>query len=200
MIGFVLRQITMFNLLRTAALTSKAQTRLTLIGRLGRDPQVKTTTNDREYVLYTIATRNAPPPPSEDGTRPEATTSWHSVLSFNPTSNNYLKNLKKGYQVYVEASYELKDADPSADPDSPAAQRQIFLRHDRKSSFASSCTRRGRAILNLRDLKPSGKWTCRDQALAETSILKKRPFSALICSESGLKLKLDLIYASRQQR
>ena len=61
--------------------------------------------------------------------RRDATTSWHSVLSFHPSSNTYLKTLKKGYQVYVEANYELKDADPSADPDSPAAQRQIFLRH-----------------------------------------------------------------------
>ncbi|KAF8528931.1 hypothetical protein BU17DRAFT_73181 [Hysterangium stoloniferum] len=104
--------------------------KLTLIGRLGKDPHVKTTSNDKEYVVYTIATRNAPPPPNEDGTRREPTTSWHSVISFSPNSNNYLKTLKKGSQVYVEAAYELKDADPSADPDSPAAQRQIFLRHE----------------------------------------------------------------------
>lgn len=103
-------------------------------------------------VSYTVATRNAQPPPNEDGStrlflsfsfhnvhivlaRREATTSWHSVLSFNPSANNYLKNLKKGYQVYVEANYELKDADPSADPDTPAAQRQIFLRHGMSRSF-----------------------------------------------------------------
>ena len=69
--------------------------------------------------------------------RRDATTSWHSVLSFNPTVNNYLKTLKKGYQVYVEAIYELKSADPSADPDAPAAQRQIFLRHGMLSMFLS---------------------------------------------------------------
>ncbi|KAF8529944.1 hypothetical protein JB92DRAFT_551427 [Gautieria morchelliformis] len=132
----------MLNILRTVTATTKTRTRcftassrhadmakLTLIGRLGKDPQVKTTSNDKEYVLYTVATRNAPPPPNEDARR-DPTTSWHSVLSFNPGANNYLKNLKKGYHVYVEANYELKDADPSADADSPAAQRQIFLRHD----------------------------------------------------------------------
>ena len=100
---------------------------------------------------YTVATRNTPPPANEDGStshyplfsvsfhdlyvtisaRPEPTVSWHSVLSFNPGANNYLKTLKKGSQVYVEAHYQLKDADPSADPDSPAAQKQIFLRHSK---------------------------------------------------------------------
>ncbi|GJJ07399.1 hypothetical protein Clacol_001601 [Clathrus columnatus] len=102
--------------------------KLTLIGRLGKDPAVKTTANDKEYVVYTVATRNPAPPPREDGTRREPTTSWHSVLCFNPNANNYLKTLKKGTQVYVEASYELQEADRNASPDSTAGQRQIFLR------------------------------------------------------------------------
>jgi hypothetical protein len=65
--------------------------------------------------------------------RPELTTSWHTVLSFNPTANNYLKTLKRGYQVYVEAAYELRDPEPSADLESAAAQRQILLRHGKLS-------------------------------------------------------------------
>lgn len=31
--------------------------------------------------------------------------------------------------MYVEANYELREADPTAEPESPHAQRQIFLRH-----------------------------------------------------------------------
>lgn len=61
--------------------------------------------------------------------RPEPRTTWHNVLSFNQGSNTYLRTLQKGSQVYVEASYELREPDPSADPDTPAGQRQIFLRH-----------------------------------------------------------------------
>lgn len=70
--------------------------------------------------------------------RAEPTTSWHSVLSFSPASNQYLKTLKKGYQVYVEAGYELKEPDPSAEPDSSAAQRHIFLRHGKHITIASN--------------------------------------------------------------
>ncbi|OAX43072.1 nucleic acid-binding protein [Rhizopogon vinicolor AM-OR11-026] len=105
--------------------------KLILIGRLGKDPEVRTTKSDKEYVSYTVATTNyPPPPPNPDGARQEAGTTWHNIISFSPAQNNYLRNLQKGAQVYVEANFELRDADPFADPSSPQAQRQIFLRHE----------------------------------------------------------------------
>ena len=61
--------------------------------------------------------------------RDDPKTTWHSVLSFNQNVNNYLRMLKSGSQVYVEANFELREPDPNADPDSPQGQRQIFLRH-----------------------------------------------------------------------
>lgn len=115
----------------TTARRSHDLAKLTLIGRLGKTPEVRTTKTDKEYVTYTVATSNyPPPPPNADGTRADSTTTWHTILSFNPSVNNYLRNLQKGWQVYVEASYELREPDPSADPTSPAGQRQILLRHE----------------------------------------------------------------------
>ena len=61
--------------------------------------------------------------------RPPPTTSWHTVFCFSPTSNTFLRTVPKGAHVYVEAGYELRDADPDAEAGSPHAQRQIFLRH-----------------------------------------------------------------------
>jgi len=105
--------------------------KLVLIGRLGKDPELRTTKNDKEYVSYSVATSNfPPPPPNPDGTRLENSATWHHIVSFNPTQNNYLKTLNKGSRVYVEANYELRDPEPNADPSSPSGQRQIFLRHD----------------------------------------------------------------------
>ncbi|KAJ3485016.1 hypothetical protein NLI96_g5249 [Meripilus lineatus] len=134
----------MFSAIRSAA-ASRVSTRafsttpsrasdlakLVLVGRLGRDPEVRRTRTDKEYVSYVVATTNyPPPPPNADGTRAEAKTSWHTILSFTPSSNNYLQTLKKGSLVYVEANYELREPEPNADPDSPQGQRQIFLRHE----------------------------------------------------------------------
>ena len=61
--------------------------------------------------------------------RSPSTTTWHHVVSFNPTVNTYLRNLQKGSQVYVEANFELREPVSDADPDTPQGQRQIFLRH-----------------------------------------------------------------------
>ena len=61
--------------------------------------------------------------------RPPPTTSWHTVFSFNNSSNTFLRTIPKGAHVYVEAGYELRDADPDAEAGSPNAQRQVFLRH-----------------------------------------------------------------------
>jgi single-stranded DNA-binding protein len=63
--------------------------------------------------------------------RPESRTTWHHIFSFHPGANNYLRNLQKGSHVYVEANFELREPDHSADPSTPQGQRQIFLRHGR---------------------------------------------------------------------
>ncbi|PCH41329.1 hypothetical protein WOLCODRAFT_151373 [Wolfiporia cocos MD-104 SS10] len=116
----------------TSSARSADMAKLLLIGRLGKDPEVRVTKNSgKEYVSYTVATTNhPPPPPNADGTPAEPKTSWHTILSFNPSSNNYLRNLKKGYHVFVEANYELREPDPDASPETPQGQRQIFLRHE----------------------------------------------------------------------
>ncbi|KAF9651278.1 hypothetical protein BDM02DRAFT_3091566, partial [Thelephora ganbajun] len=105
--------------------------KLVLIGRLGKTPETRTTKSDKEYVTYTVATNNYPPPsPNSDGSRPPPTVSWHTIFSFNSLSNTFLRTIPKGAHVYVEAGYELRDADPDAEAGSPTAQRQIFLRHE----------------------------------------------------------------------
>ncbi|KAI0637924.1 hypothetical protein C8Q77DRAFT_1088471 [Trametes polyzona] len=128
----------MFSLSRSAALRASSRAfsttssrsadmaKLLLIGRLGRDPDLRYTKNNKEYVSYTIATTNSTPP--AEGAEP--TTTWHHVLSFNPAANNYLRTLKRGALVYCEANFELRQPDPNADPESPEGQRQIFLRHE----------------------------------------------------------------------
>ncbi|KAF8211451.1 hypothetical protein K438DRAFT_1427741, partial [Mycena galopus ATCC 62051] len=101
--------------------------KLTLIGNLGKDPELKMTKNNKEFVSYSVATTTYGPP-KDDGQR-EATTTWHRLMSFLPGSNKYLQSLKAGSKVYVEATYELREPEPEADPSTPQGQRQIFLRH-----------------------------------------------------------------------
>ncbi|KZO92177.1 hypothetical protein CALVIDRAFT_541192 [Calocera viscosa TUFC12733] len=104
--------------------------KLILVGRLGGEPQVRLTRNEKEYISYVVATTNYAPPIGDDGARADPTTSWHRVLSFNPNQNEYLKSLQKGSQVYVEANFETREPLPDAEPGTPGSQRQIFLRHE----------------------------------------------------------------------
>ncbi|KAG6831883.1 hypothetical protein H0H92_007000 [Tricholoma furcatifolium] len=105
--------------------------KLTLIGTLTRDPESRMTKNDREYVVYTVATTNYPPPPPDaNGERKPSASTFHRILSFNESPNKYLQTLKKGSRVYVEAGFELREPEPQADSSTPQGQRQIFLRHE----------------------------------------------------------------------
>ncbi|KAF8901629.1 hypothetical protein CPB84DRAFT_1729485 [Gymnopilus junonius] len=104
--------------------------KLTLIGYLVKDPESRFTKNDKEFIAYTVATKNSPPPPDANGERRPATSTFHRVLSFNEFPNKYLRTLKKGSRVYVETSFELREPEPEADPSTPQGQRQIFLRHE----------------------------------------------------------------------
>ncbi|KAJ7067972.1 single-strand binding protein family-domain-containing protein [Mycena amicta] len=102
--------------------------KLTLIGNLGKAPELKTTKNDKEYVSYAVAT-NTPTGVTSEGERTYNTT-WHRIHSFAPSTNTYLQTLKAGSKVYVEAAYDIREPDASADPSTPQGQRQIFLRHE----------------------------------------------------------------------
>ncbi|KZT72701.1 nucleic acid-binding protein [Daedalea quercina L-15889] len=124
-------QLTLEQTFSTTPSRSADLAKLILVGRLGKVPELRYTRNNKEYVQYTVATTNyPPPPPNPDGTRNDPKTTWHSILSFNQNVNNYLRMLKSGSQVYVEANFELREPDPNADPDTPQGQRQIFLRHE----------------------------------------------------------------------
>ncbi|KAF8640056.1 hypothetical protein AX17_001298 [Amanita inopinata Kibby_2008] len=134
----------MFNSLRIAASrtasfrsfsTSSARSadlsKLVLIGSLLRDPEIRQTKHDKEYVAYAVATQNYPPPPPDaNGERRPSTSTFHRVLSFNEHNNRFLQTLRKGTRVYVEVNYELREPEAGADPTTPQGQRQIFLRHD----------------------------------------------------------------------
>ncbi|PFH52607.1 hypothetical protein AMATHDRAFT_139648, partial [Amanita thiersii Skay4041] len=105
--------------------------KLILVGSLLRNPELRLTKNDKEYVMYTVATNNYPPPPlGPNGERRPSTSTFHRVISFNEHNNRYLQTLNKGTKVYVEANFELREPEAGADPSTPQGQRQIFLRHE----------------------------------------------------------------------
>lgn len=53
-------------------------------------------------------------------------------MSFNEPANKYIRTFTKGTKVYVEAGFEMREAESGADPSTYQGQRQIFLRHGKR--------------------------------------------------------------------
>ena len=63
--------------------------RMTIVGRLGADPETHESSSGRQYVRYVIGT--------DSGARDNRTTSWFRVTSFaEGASREYIQGLKKG--------------------------------------------------------------------------------------------------------
>ncbi|KAG5653089.1 hypothetical protein H0H81_002388 [Sphagnurus paluster] len=128
----IIRNATSRSSIRTFATTTPRASdlsKLVLIGNLIRDPEIRQTKNDKEFVTYTVATTNYPPPPVDaNGERRPSTSTFHRILSFQEHSNRYLQTLKKGSKVYVEANFELREPEPDADPSTPQETIRVLSR------------------------------------------------------------------------
>jgi single-strand DNA-binding protein len=70
-----------------------------LIGRLGKDPELKYTQSGIPYANFTLATSDVWV--DKAGQRQEET-EWHNIIAWNKQAENIAKYLSKGKQVYVE--------------------------------------------------------------------------------------------------
>ena len=68
--------------------------RIMLIGRLGKDPVLKTSKNNKPYTQFSMVT--------ETGFKDNKRSDWHNVSAFGHTAEFVCKYLKKGALVYVE--------------------------------------------------------------------------------------------------
>ena len=73
--------------------------RVTLIGNLGQDPELKTTETGKKVTHFTLATDDGYK--NSDGQKVSETT-WHNIVAWNGLAEIAGKYLKKGRQVAVE--------------------------------------------------------------------------------------------------
>lgn len=84
--------------------------RVTLIGNLGQDPEIKTTETGKKVTHFTLATNEAYK--NAEGQKVNETT-WHNIVAWNSLADIAGRFLKKGKEVAVEGrivyrSYEDK--------------------------------------------------------------------------------------------
>jgi single-strand DNA-binding protein len=74
-----------------------------IIGRLGKDPEERTTAGGTRVSQFTLATD------TYHGSESEKTTEWHRVVSFGKTAELCNQYLKKGQLVCVEGALQTRN-------------------------------------------------------------------------------------------
>ena len=79
--------------------------RVTLIGRLGRDPEMRYTSSGKPVTTFSVATNRSWS--SASGERHEET-EWFTVVSWGNLAEICKQHLSKGAQVYVEGRLQTR--------------------------------------------------------------------------------------------
>ena len=77
-----------------------------LIGRLGRDPELRYTADGIPVATFTVATTDTRK--NKDGTKSERT-EWHRVVAWRKLGEVVGEYLKKGRLVYIEGSIQSRE-------------------------------------------------------------------------------------------
>jgi single-strand DNA-binding protein len=85
---------------------STLRNRVTLIGRLGKDPEVKELTNNRKMAKFSLATTDVYK--NGNGEKKEDT-QWHNIVAWGNLAEIASKYLKKGEEVAVEGRVSYRD-------------------------------------------------------------------------------------------
>jgi single-strand DNA-binding protein len=79
-----------------------------LIGRLGKDPEIRTTTNNTIITSFSLATSELKK--TKDGHSQEHV-EWHNIVAFGKTAEIINSFLRKGAQVYIEGRLKTRSWD-----------------------------------------------------------------------------------------
>lgn len=79
--------------------------KVTILGRLGKDPEVKSTQQGTSVVNFTVATSENWK--DKNGEKQEKT-EWHRIVAFAKLADIIAKYAKKGGQVYIEGKIQTR--------------------------------------------------------------------------------------------
>lgn len=78
--------------------------RVQLIGHLGKDPEIRSTTSGKTVASFSVATQERARKGSDEDQPPE----WHSIVCFDKTAEWIGENLHKGDKVFVEGKIQTR--------------------------------------------------------------------------------------------
>jgi len=87
-------------------MTFNSINRVTILGRLGKDPEVKMMTNGKKVASFSVATSTSWV--DKTGEKKELS-DWHNIVVFNEVTAKFIESyVKKGSRVYIEGALKTR--------------------------------------------------------------------------------------------
>ena len=104
---------------------SRSVNKITLIGNVGRDPDVQQTKNGTKVAHFSLATNRRPAP----GTEEEPRTDWHRLTVWNRLAQFAEEYVRTGDRVYIEGrlEYDSYERDGVVIPTAEITVRELVL-------------------------------------------------------------------------
>ena len=78
----------------------------TILGRLGRDPEIRTMTDGKKVVSFSVATSTTW---IDKAGEKKETVEWHNIVVFNEATVNFIESyVKKGSKIYIEGKIKTR--------------------------------------------------------------------------------------------
>ncbi|GAA5931325.1 hypothetical protein JCM3775_004994 [Rhodotorula graminis] len=111
----------------TSRVAARDIAKMTLVGRIGANPELRDGKNGQQYLTYKVATTDKGRAPKEGEEYQKPPTSWHTIFAHGQAAER-LQFLEKGMQVYVEADFSVKNV---RDETTGQYNTQVLATHDR---------------------------------------------------------------------
>jgi len=104
---------------------SRSVNRITLIGNVGRDPDIQQTKNGTKVVHFSLATNRRAPTGSDE----EERTDWHRLTLWNRQAQFAEEYIRTGDRVYIEGrlEYDSYERDGVVIPTAEITVREVVL-------------------------------------------------------------------------
>jgi len=104
---------------------SRSVNRITLIGNVGRDPDIQQTKNGTKVVHFSLATNRRAPAGSDE----EERTDWHRLTLWNRQAQFAEEYIRTGDRVYIEGrlEYDSYERDGVVIPTAEITVREVVL-------------------------------------------------------------------------
>ena len=117
---------------------SRGLNKVMIIGRLGRDPEMRYTPSGRPVTTYSVATNRTWN--TSDGER-HTETEWFNIVAWGNLAEICKQHLTKGQQVYVEGRLQTRhweDSDGKRHTSTEIVANEMIILSDRKEAFKNN--------------------------------------------------------------